>query len=70
MRLLLLGKGAVLAHGSTVRSLPGWTIRSSAARGPQQRNRAIAMRQLEWFDAGADLRRISIPVSEVLVQSD
>src|SRR5215207_280810 len=29
----------------TAASLPVWTIRSSAARGPQLRNRAIAMRQ-------------------------
>jgi len=40
VRLLLLGKGVVSAHGSSVRSLLGWTTTSSRGAGPE----AIATR--------------------------
>jgi hypothetical protein len=45
---------------------PDAAVATTVAPFPRQR----PFSQLEWFDAGADLRRISIPVSEVLVQSD
>jgi hypothetical protein len=57
VRLLLLGKGAVLDAGSTIRSLLRWTIRSSGARGRQLRNRAIAMRLAVFIRVVGDIRR-------------
>jgi hypothetical protein len=46
-RLLLDGSSSVRRLARTRRWLLSWTIRSSAARGPQLRNRAIALRHTQ-----------------------